>query len=227
MLDGRATEEGTIELFLPEWAPFTIALLVMLAIGVVELASLLIGFSPSSAIESALPDVDIDAPDASGAELGPFSLVLGWLSFGRVPFLVLLVIFLTAFGVAGYLVQWWVLWMMGGPLNAWLAAIPALLAGIFATRHVGRWLGRVFPRDHSEAASQRDLIGSYATIIRGEARQGQPAEAKAQDLRGRSHYVLLEPSDTDTIYKAGDRVFIVGQEKNVYRAVTKLNTQER
>jgi hypothetical protein len=119
-----------------------------------------------------------------------------------------------------------VLWVMGGPLSAWLAAIPAFLGAIFATRHAGRWFGRIFPRDHSEAASQRDLIGSYATIIRGEARQGQPAEAKAQDLRGRSHYVLLEPSDADTTYKAGDRVFIVGQEKNVYRAVTKLNAQE-
>jgi YqiJ-like protein len=228
VLDGRATGEGTIELFLPEWAPFTIALLVMLAIGAVELASLLVGFSPSSAIESALPDVgiDVDAPDASGAELGPFSLVLGWLSVGRVPFLVVLVIFLTSFGIAGYLVQWWVVWVMGGPLNAWLAAIPALVAAAFATRHVGRWLGRVFPRDHSEAASQKELIGSYATIIRGEARPGQPAEAKAEDLRGRSHYILLEPSDADTTYKAGDRVFIVGQEKNVYRAVTKLNTQE-
>jgi hypothetical protein len=226
VLDGRATGEGIIELFLPEWAPFTIALLVMLAIGLVELASLLIGFSPSSAIESALPEIELDAPDGSGAELGPFSLILGWFSVGRLPFLVILVIFLTTFGLAGYIVQWWVYWVMGGPLSAWLAAIPAFLAAIFTTRHLGRWLGRIFPRDHSEAASQRELIGSYATIIRGEAKPGQPAEAKAQDLRGRSHYVLLEPSDADTTYKAGDRVFIVGQEKNVYRAVTKLDTQQ-
>ena len=39
------------------------------------------------------------------------------------------------------------------------------------------------------------MVGSYATIIRGEAKRGQPAEAKTYDLRGRTHYVLIEPDD--------------------------------
>lgn len=225
---------GTIELFLPDFAPFTIALIVMLAIGAVELASLLIGFSPSSAIESVLPDVDIpdvdvpeiDAPDLAAPELSGFASVLSWLSVGRMPILVLLVIFLTAFGLSGYIVQWLSTAIFSGPMSAWLAAIPALLGGAFATRHIGRWLGKLFPRDHTEAASQRDMIGSYATIIRGVAKQGQPAEAKTTDLRGRTHYVLIEPNDAATSYAQGDRVFIVGKEKTVYRAVTKVSTQE-
>lgn len=206
----------------------------MLAIGAVELLSLLVGFSPSSSIESALPEIDIpdlDAPDAdglelSGAQLGPFSLILGWLSVGRVPVLVLLVIALTSFAVAGYILQWAATGILGGPLSGLLASIPALIAAAYSTRHLGRWLGRIFPRDHSEAASQKELIGSYATIIRGEAKKGQPAEAKTTDLRGRTHYILLEPNDADTSYAAGDRVFIVGQDRNIYRAITKLNQQQ-
>jgi hypothetical protein len=205
----------------------------MLAIGAVELASLLIGFSPSSSIESMLPEVDvpdIDAPDVpeadiSGAELGPLSAVLSWFSVGRMPILILLVIFLTAFGLAGWIVQA-VAGSLGGALNTWLAAVPALLAGAFATRHLGRWLGRIFPRDHSEAASQLDLVGSYATIIRGEARHGQPAEAKTTDLRGRTHYVLLVPNEAETTYAAGDRVFIVGRDSNVYRAVHRISKED-
>jgi hypothetical protein len=199
----------------------------MLAIGVLEAVSLLIGFSPFGSIEDALPDVPdpdvLDAPDASGAEIGPFSQVLGWLSVGRLPLLMLLVIFLTAFGLSGWIVQWIAERTIGVPISAWLAAIPALIAGAYATRHLGRWLGRIFPRDHTEAASQKELIGSYATIIRGEAKQGQPAEAKTTDLRGRSHYILLEPDDPALTYGAGDRVFIVGQDKNIYRAVTRLS----
>ena len=202
----------------------------MLAIGAVELASLLIGFSPSSSIESMLPEIevpDLDAPadGLDSVELGPLSAILSWFSVGRMPILVLLVIFLTAFGLAGWLVQG-LAGSLGGPLNAWLAAIPALLAGAFATRHLGRWLGRIFPRDQSEAASQLDLVGSYATIIRGEAKKGQPAEAKTTDLRGRTHYILLEPNEAETNYGAGDRVFIVGKTRNVYRAVHRIGQPE-
>lgn len=200
----------------------------MLAIGAIELASLLIGFSPSSSIEAILPDVDIpdiEAPDAGALELGPLSATLSWFAVGRVPVLVLLVIFLTAFALGGYLVQGVASSSFGGPISPWLASIPALVGAAYATRHLGRLLGRIFPRDHSEAASQKEMIGSFATIIRGEAKQGQPAEAKTYDLRGRSHYVLIEPDDAETTYAAGDRVFIIGKKRNIYRAVTKVSRE--
>lgn len=208
----------------------------MLAIGAVELFALLVGFSPSASIEAALPDVDVpdvpaisgpDAPDVpTPVEVGPFSQILGWFSVGRVPILVLFVIALTSFAVAGYTVQWTATALLGGPLEAGLAALPALVAAAYSTRWLGRWLGRIFPRDHSEVASRSDLIGSYATIIRGTARRGQPAEARTTDLRGRTHYILLEPSEGEESYGAGDRVFLVGRERNIYRAVTKLDTKE-
>lgn len=206
----------------------------MLAIGVVEGASLLVGFSPSASIESALPDVDIpeldapglDAPEVGHVEVGPFSQILGWFSVGRVPILVLLVIALSSFAIAGYVVQWTAQGAVGAPLSAGLAALPATIAAAYSTRWLGRWLGRIFPRDHSEAASRTDLVGSYATIIRGTARQGMPAEAKTTDLRGRSHYILLEPGDPSQTYSAGDRVFIVGLDRNIYRAVTRIDTPE-
>lgn len=206
----------------------------MLAIGVIEGISLLAGFSPSASIESALPDIDIpelDAPDLQGpdaahVEIGPLSQLLGWFSVGRVPILVLLVIALSSFAIAGYVVQWTAQGVIGAPLSAGLAALPATIAAAYSTRWLGRWLGRIFPRDHSEAASRDDLIGSYATIIRGTARQGMPAEAKTTDLRGRSHYILLEPGDPSQTYSAGDRVFIVGLDRNIYRAVTRIDTKE-
>ena len=243
----KAGEDGDIDLFSGDLAPFTVALIVMLAIGAIELLSLVIGFSPSSSIESVLPEVEIpdlevpdvdvpdvdvpDAPDANvdiagGSALGPLSAILSWFSVGRLPILILFVIFLTAFALTGYLIQGLARSLIGSPLNAWIAVIPALAGGAYSTRHIGRWLGRIFPRDHTEAASQKELIGSYATIIRGEAKRGQPAEAKTTDLRGRTHYVLIEPNETETTYAAGDRVFIVGKDKNIYRAVTRLQTQQ-
>ena len=198
----------------------------MLAIGALELLSLLTGFSPSASIEAALPGIDVpdlEAPEMSGAEAGPFSQVLSWFSVGRLPFLALIVIFLTGFALSGYVVQWAAIGATGAAFSAWLAAIPARIGASYVTRHLGRWLGNIFPRDQSEAASRADLIGSYATIIRGEAKQGQPAEAKTTDLRGRTHYILLEPGEPDSTYAAGDRVFLVGRSKNVYRAITRIS----
>jgi membrane protein implicated in regulation of membrane protease activity len=217
----------------------------MLAIGVIELVALLVGFSPSASIESALPDIhvpdlhvpelhapDLHVPDAHGPELhagelshveaGPLSLILGWFSVGRVPILVLFVIGLASFAIAGYVIQWTATGLLGFALSAGIASIPAVIAAGYSMRWLGRWLGRIFPKDHTEAASRQDLIGSYATIIRGTAKQGQPAEAKTTDLRNRTHYILLEPDEAGQTYTAGDRVFIVGQDRNVYRAVTKL-----
>ena len=163
---------------------------------------------------------------AQHVEAGPLSLILGWCSVGRVPILVLFVIALTSFAIAGYAVQWTALGALGFALNAGLASIPAAIAAAYSTRWLGRFLGRIFPKDHTEAASRQDLIGAYATVIRGTAVKGQPAEAKTTDLRGRTHYILLEPSEAEQAYTAGDRVFIVGRTRNIYRAVTKLDTQQ-
>jgi hypothetical protein len=207
----------------------------MLAIGVIELVALFSGFSPSSSIESALPDVpDVDAPDLPGPDvdgvdgvhgLSPLSATLGWLSVGRVPILVLLVILLATFGLAGYLIQNLAASWFGGPLASWFAAIPAAIAGLFAMRYGGQWLGRIFPRTQTDAASQAEMVGSYATVIRGEAKRGQPAEAKTYDLRGRTHYVLIEPAEESDVYGTGSRVFLVSRDRNIYRAITRIDTK--
>lgn len=223
--------DRTISFFSPELAPFSTALLVMLAIGVIELVALLFGVSPSSSIESLLPDVDppdladVDGVEGVSAGLSPLSATLGWLSVGRVPILVLFVIFLTAFGLAGYLVQSAAASVFGSALPTWLAALPAALAGILSMRYGGQGLGRIFPRTQTDAASQAEMVGSYATVIRGEARIGQPAEAKTTDLRGRTHYVLIEPAEEADVYGTGTRVFLVKRERNIYKAITRIDTK--
>ena len=89
----------------------------------------------------------------------------------------------------------------GSALPAWLAALPAAIAGILGDA-LRRPLARTasFRATQTEAASQSEMVGSYATVIRGEARRGQPAEAKTYDLRGRTHYVLIEPDEDSDVY---------------------------
>ena len=90
-------------LFADGVAPFSVALLLMFGLGLMEIISLMLGSSLSAHIHHTLPDIhhpdthlDLDAGHG-------FADVLGWLQIGRAPFLILLVLFLLGFGLSGIL----------------------------------------------------------------------------------------------------------------------------
>ncbi len=233
----------------PQSAPFVTALMLMILIGVVELVGVLFGLSPSDAIGSMLPEVDVgagvemdldleadiefEADAAAGAPLdvdapsapdvtsaGPLSQFLSWLGVGRVPILILLVVFLTVFGLSGLLIQSVATGVFGAPLPAFIAAAPALFATMPVTRSAAMAIARLFPREETEAVSQRSFIGRIATVIRGEAKNGAPAEAKLIDAHGQTHYLLIEPDVDDDIFGQGEEAVIVRKvEGGVYRAI--------
>lgn len=213
-----------IEFFTPEAAPFTVSLIILVLLGVVELASLLVGFSPTGAVDASLPDLHADV-DLDAGHLDVLSHALGWISVGKLPLLVVLVLLLAGFSISGYAVQLLAHGVLGAPLHVGVASTLAAGGALLCARYIGGALARVFPKDHSEAASQQEMIGAIATIIRGTASLGKPAEAKAKDLRGRTHYLLVEPDEADEIFAAGDAVLIVRQQGGSFRAVTKLKAQ--
>src|SRR5690554_3622224 len=114
--------------------PFTVSLALMLSIGVIEATSLSFGISVSSAIDSIVPDFDVPGLDSIGdhpGHMGPLAHLFSWLSIGRVPSLILLVIFLTCFGLSGYVIQGVWQSMTGFMLNAGVASVPATISGLF------------------------------------------------------------------------------------------------
>lgn len=215
----------------------------MLIIAAVELVGALMGLQASAMLDSLLPEVDADIDldidmdldleaDYAGGPLdvdapsvpdspspGPLSQVLGWLCVGKVPILVLLIVFLTAFGLAGFFLQGLIGGLVGAPLPAALAVIPALAAALPATRGAGLTLAKIMPKEHTEAVSRKQFIGKVATVIRGEARKGTPAEAKLTDRHGQTHYILLEPDDEESVFKQGTEVIVVKQSGSIYQAI--------
>ncbi|MEM7170782.1 MAG: YqiJ family protein [Pseudomonadota bacterium] len=189
-----------------------------------------------------IPDVDIDldmdadvelempsaggaglhGPDLDGTEIatpGPFTQFLGWLTFGRVPALVLLVAFLTGFGLSGLAVQSVAGGLAGFYLPAWLAVIPALLVAFPVTRWLGLGLAKIMPKEETEAVSRTSFIGKIATITLGEAKQGLPAEAKLKDHYGQAHYIRVEPDDPATTFPTGSEVLVVRQSGSIFRVI--------
>lgn len=202
---------------------FFVALVAMLAMAIVELISSLAGASISEVIDSALPDIDLDI-DVDSAVDTPI-LALDWLNFGRVPFLVLIVLFLTDYSLSGYLIQllWNILFSSLIPLLP--AALLALVPAVLLTHAFGRVIGRILPSTLSTAVDAKSLEGCIAKITIGTARPNSPAEAKTSDRFGNPHYVRVVPADPGKEYAAGTQVVLIELEQGVF-SCQELNLRE-
>lgn len=215
----------------PGTMPFAVAIGLMFVIALTEATGTLFGMSPSGLIDQLLPDVDVDADvdvdvDANlnldagaidgevagaGEPQGFLSQLLGWLCIGKVPVLVLLVAFLTTFGLMGFFIQGVAASIVGFHLPTILASIAALVLALPPTRWLALGLSRIMPKEETEVVSTRSFIGRIATVTRGVARVGEPAEAKLRDRHGHTHYVLVEPDDAGAIFESGTEVLLTAQ----------------
>ncbi|PZN93839.1 MAG: hypothetical protein DCF31_11490 [Alphaproteobacteria bacterium] len=182
-------------------APFTVALVLMLLLGIVEAVGL-----GGSAV-----DFDLDDP-------GVLAAGLDWLNTGRLPLLMVLVAFLTLFGLGGLILQQAVL-ATTGALLPWYAAVPAAIAiAAPATRIATRGLARVLPHDETTAVAIDTLLGRRARIVIGTARQGHPARARVEDKFGHAHFVMVEPGD-DSSFTEADLLLLTTRDGDLFRAI--------
>lgn len=185
----------------PANLPFSVALLLMIMIGAVEA----LGLGASAFHVDA--DVDLDG----GGDL------LAWLGVGRVPLLMLLVVFLAFFGLVGLAVQ-----QLAGPLSLWIAAPAATAAALPLTGLGARGLARIMPGDETTAVGLDELVGRRGTITIGTARRGSPAQARVHDMHGQVHYVMVEPYDDDHIYGEGETVRLDRRDGNIFIALARI-----
>ena len=182
----------------PESWPFLVATLVLLALTLIEGLALLVGFSASQWLDNLLPE-SIDAPDT----------VLGWLHIGRVPLLVLLIVFLAAFAVLGFGLNIVANGVFGFRVPALIAAPVALVAALPVVRGVGAAVSHILPRDQTYAVSLDSLVGRVGAVVSGTARHGYPAQAKVTTEHGQTVYVMVEPDSADASFPANESVLLV------------------
>lgn len=202
-------------------APFTVALLVMLGIAVTELLALLTGFSLGDAIDEfvvshaelePMGNASTTGMEATGAEVqGVLGRLLAWLHVGKVPVLMLLVVLLTVFGLAGLTVQGVLRGTLGFALPAAVAAPLVFIGSLPVLRVCARVLARLMPRDESSAVDPVEFVGRTALVVAGTARVGLPAQARLVDRHGTDHYVLVEPDEPDRAFSQGETVLLVRQ----------------
>ena len=186
--------------------PFSVALALMLLLGLVEAIGLGIGSG-----------LDLDAPVLDGHADGPDAL--SWLGVGQVPLLILLVAFLTSFGLLGIAGQRVADAFLGDPLSPWIAAPLAALAALPITALLSRGLARVLPGDETTAVEIDSLVGRRGVVALGQARRGAPAQARVRDRHDHLHHVMVEPFHDDGALREGEEIVLVGREGHLFTAL--------
>lgn len=194
----------------PQNLPFGVAFALIVFIALLEGLGMMISMSPSNWLDDWLPDADSE---------GALDRVLGWLHLGRVPSLVLLLLFLTGYAVFGYGLQMVARGFSGHFLPAWAAGLLAVPAGLATVRGLGALVAHIIPRDESTAVSHETLLGRSAIVSAGLARAGLAAQARVRDAHGRTHYLLVEPDLPDDTFDEGTEVLLVKKQGAIYRAI--------
>ncbi len=191
------------ELLDPAFRPFVIGALIVALIALLEVISAVFGLALSSAIDDVLPDVDIDADADAG--------MLSWLGFGHAPFLVVLIVILSVFSIAGILIQAFALGWLGSTLWPALAVLIALGISLPLAGWLSRKLAWLIPSVESSGIHRDELVGRTGRITLGTATGERTAEAEVVGPKGLRHWIRVRAERGETI-ESGATVRIIERE---------------
>jgi hypothetical protein len=192
-----------------DYAPFSIAFVIMIGIGLIEAIGLGVGHFNMH--------VDTDS-DVEGIT------ILDWLGVGPdLPILIWLTSLLGCFTLAGVVGQQIATAVVGEPMHWVLASVFALSSGGVLNRFVAAGLTKIVPGYETTVISTDDLIMRRGIVLEGTARRGHPARAKVVDQYRQAHYVMLEPHNDDDIIVQGEVAMLVRRKDNIFFAMSEYH----
>lgn len=167
-------------LFSAPFLLFTLALIGMLLLALVETLGTSFQFSPAQWFELRLPRF--------------MHRILSRLGAKEFPVFIFSIMFLLSLGITGYISQFLTFALSHHFLSVWALIIPVSLLSYFITTTLSQWLSQLMYSDASYFMQEKtNLLGRVATICRGDARPGLSAQARVRDQLGQLHYVEVEP----------------------------------
>jgi hypothetical protein len=198
-------------LLAPDVRPFAVAAAIMLALGGIELLAMLVGFSIGELFGKEVA-VDVDSGDGLGG-------LFLWINAGRLPLLILFILALGAFSIAGFFLQG-VAHGVGISVPAWIAALAAAAGSIPMIRVTSRGIGRIIPRDETYAVDAADFIGHVAEVSIGPLDQGLPGRVRLKDVFGNWHSLVARASPESTPLPVGASVLLVDRDAKSFIAIS-------
>ena len=198
-------------LLAPDVRPFAVAAAIMLALGIIELLTSLVGLSIGELVGK-----DIALEGDSHNILGGAFL---WLNSGRLPLLILLVLALGVFSIEGFLLQG-IAHSVGTTVPVSIAALAATAGSIPVIRTASRGIARIIPRDETYAVSDADFVGKVAVVAIGPLDQGLPGRVRLKDVFGNWHSVPARASSDSKALPVGASVLLVDRDARSFIAIT-------
>ena len=112
-----------------------------------------------------------------------------WINAGRLPLLVLIILALGVFAIAGFFLQG-LAHGVGLSIPASIAAIAAAGFSLPVIRLTSRGIARIIPRDETYAVDEADFIGHVAEVSIGPLDQGLPGRVRLKDVFGNWHSLV-------------------------------------
>ncbi len=198
-------------LLAPDVRPFAVAAAIMVALGGIEVLTMLVGFSASEIFGK---DVGVEV-DSHGALGGLFL----WINAGRLPLLILIILALGLFSIIGFL------WhsfahSVGITVPASIGAVVSTAASIPLIRTTSRGIARLIPRDESYAVDEADFVGHVGEVAIGPLDQGLPGRVRLKDVFGNWHSVPARASSDSNDLPVGSNVLLVDRDTKSFIAIS-------
>jgi hypothetical protein len=198
-------------LLAPDVRPFAISAAIMVTLGGIELLTMIVGFSISELIGK-----DFALETESHSAIGGLFL---WINAGRLPLLILMILALGVFAIAGFLLQA-VAHSVGTAVPVTLAALAALAISLPAIRVTSRSIAHIIPRDETYVVDEADFVGHVAEVSIGPLDQGLPGRVRLQDVFGNWHSVAARASPDSTALPVGASVLLVDRDAKSFVAIS-------
>jgi hypothetical protein len=198
-------------LLAPDVRPFAVAAAIMVSLGGIELLTMIVGFSLSELVGH---DLGLDGDSHNG--IGGLFL---WVNAGRLPLLILIILALGIFSIAGFLLQG-IAHGAGAVLPVPVAALAALGLSIPVIRLTSRGIARIIPRDESYAVSDADFVGKIAMVSVGPLDQGLPGRVRLKDVFGNWHTVSARAHRDSPALAVGTSVLLVDRDAKSFVAIS-------
>ena len=233
------------ELFCNYNVPFLSALAFVLVIGLLEGVTTILGFALSGFVDAFFDfdadvdmdfdfdadfdaDVDADFDADTDGDVGPgvLSSLLSFINVGKVPLLILLILFCMSFGSVGMLIQTIFSEFIGSVnfITTLIAFGAALSLSVPFTRWFTKLFSKILPKEETSVIRARELIGKIATLTIGTSTIDRPAEACVEDRFGRKHYIRVIPLEEGESFTSGTELLLVEKQDNgIFKAVKNQN----
>ena len=198
-------------LLAPDVRPFAVAAAIMVTLGGIELLTMIVGFSINELVGH-----DLALDNETHSTIGGLFL---WINAGRLPLLILIILALGIFSIAGFWLQA-IAHSASATMPVSIAALVAAGLSLPVIRVASRGIARIIPRDETYVVNEADFVGHVAEVAIGPLDQGLPGRVRLKDVFGNWHSVAARASPDSAPLLVGARVLLVDRDTRSFIAIS-------